>query len=275
MFKLNKYPYLYKYLLFSSIHSLTYCLISFLFCSTTLYAQTELLTFQENLPCINKKFSIVAHVVLDENGSPAVEEEEIRTSVEEVNVYFEPICVSFEVCEVRTISNYQFNMLNKEEELDRVHIENHVANRINAYYVTEIGEGGAVLGCANLNGIIRPNGGGIVLRTPDLITLAHEIGHYFGLLHTFEGAGAELVNGSNCATAGDQICDTPADPFVEEEDIENYVQDCRFISLKRDANGEYYRPDVGNIMSYYPCACGFTHGQYLKMAELAQAAEMW
>src|SRR5688572_24374172 len=71
-------------------------------------------------------------------------------------------------------------------------------------------------------------------------TLAHELGHYFSLMHTHygwecnpytvadygnpvtkiytlpcpSGGGAvliELVDSSNCATAADKICDTPAD----------------------------------------------------------------
>lgn len=43
------------------------------------------------------------------------------------------------------------------------------------------------------------------------ITLIHELGHGFGLYHTFEGDSngtACPVNG-NCSTDGDQICDTP------------------------------------------------------------------
>jgi len=109
-------------------------------------------------------------------------------------------------------------------------------------------------------------------------TLTHEMGHMFGLLHTFEGNGIELVNGSNCETEGDLICDTPADPFVEGDDMSLYIgEDCEFISIKLDSNFQYYQPDVGNIMSYYPCSCGFTRGQYLKMAEtfLNSDPKMW
>jgi hypothetical protein len=37
-------------------------------------------------------------------------------------------------------------------------------------------------------------------------TIAHEMGHALGLLHTQETAyGAELVDESNCNTAGDQV----------------------------------------------------------------------
>lgn len=239
-------------------------------------AQFDLLTHQEQLPCVNKKFSIVAHILLDPQGNPVVDEDNIKSNVEAANTYWEPICVSFEVCDFKIIPNYQFDTLIKEAELDRLHEENHVANRINMYYIQAFeGELEGAAGCASLGGIGSLNGGGLVLAGTGVGTLLHEMGHYFGLPHTFEGSGVELVDGSNCETAGDGICDTPADPFVEGEDMAEYVSDCRFISLKVDANGEYYRPDIGNIMSYYPCTCGFTFGQYFRMAQLAQNSGMW
>ena len=44
----------------------------------------------------------------------------------------------------------------------------------------------------------------------------HEMGHFFGLLHTHGYSNTvktdEFVDGSNCNEAGDYFCDTPADP---------------------------------------------------------------
>ena len=37
--------------------------------------------------------------------------------------------------------------------------------------------------------------------------LAHEMGHYFGLYHVFQGSGSCVNN--DCTTDGDRICDTP------------------------------------------------------------------
>jgi hypothetical protein len=102
---------------------------------------------------------------------------------------------------------------------------------------------------------------------------------FFSLKHTFEGNGSELVDGSNCTVEGDGICDTPADPYVEGEDLALYVDNtCRFISNKQDLAGNYYNPDLGNIMSYYECdTCGFTWGQLTAMAQayLASAIKFW
>mgnify|MGYP003608651565 CR=1 FL=1 len=67
---------------------------------------------------------------------------------------------------------------------------------------------------------------------------AHEFGHCLNLWHTFQGTAsgtsgcAELINGSNCATCGDYVCDTPADANIGA------------------TNG--YNPDLTNDMSYSP-----------------------
>lgn len=86
-------------------------------------------------------------------------------------------------------------------------------------------------------------------------TLAHEIGHYFGLMHTHETFyGAELVDGSNCAFAGDLICDTPADPGLGNA---NVSPGCVYTGTVVDGNMMPYTPDVTNIMSYARKECRF------------------
>jgi len=255
-------------------------LTSFLFLTTILaFGQgNQLITYEQPLPCLNKKFTVIVHFVEDIDGNTNIEEQTVLDVIEGINGYWDEICVSFEVCEFRTIPNYNYDLLDGDIEWPQMNIEYHQANRINIFYVDDI-EGLAVQasGFATLNGIVNLTGGGIVLKKDSgLGTLSHEMGHYFGLVHTFEGNGSELVNGDNCETEGDGICDTPADPFVPNEDEAEYIRDCTFISNKVDANGEFYRPDVGNIMSYYSCTCGFTTGQYLKMAEVCSAGpSMW
>jgi hypothetical protein len=94
------------------------------------------------------------------------------------------------------------------------------------------------------------------------------MGHFFGLLHTFESdTGQELVDGSNCATAGDLVCDTEANPTDDGEDFE-LDSDCNYIGQPAiDANGDFYVPPSKNFMSYSPCKCEFTTQQYNRMVE--------
>lgn len=235
------------------------------------YSQT-----QERLPCIDKKFSIVVHIVRDNTPSPGITEAQILENVDTLNNKFAPICVSFEVCEFRYIDNSYYNTI-KNKNWEEMQILYNVKNRINIYYVNDIQVPIAgACGFAGLGCITNVNSEGIVIKKlascigSTSKTLAHEMGHYFSLEHTFTGSGTELVDGSNCTTAGDQICDTPSDPFVMGDNPSNYVDgSCKFISMLQDANGDYYDPMVGNIMSYYPdnCACGFTHDQYMRMAK--------
>jgi hypothetical protein len=102
----------------------------------------------------------------------------------------------------------------------------------------------------------------------------HELGHYFGLLHTHETAnGAENVtrnNGDgcwNCQTAGDLLCDTPADPDLSE--TANDYPSCAYTGTGTDAcNGDSYVPMIDNIMSYADKYCRdvFTSEQIERMA---------
>ena len=111
-------------------------------------------------------------------------------------------------------------------------------------------------------------------------TSSHEVGHFFSLPHTFygwenidvtpygTGNVPSSVNGapteradrsgacSNCTTAGDRFCDTPAD----------YTSDraaCPFNQGVKDNCGNAIDPEESLIMSYYfdPCVDSFTPEQ--------------
>lgn len=111
------------------------------------------------------------------------------------------------------------------------------------------------------------------------IVIPHELGHNFNLYHTFgntnSGNSAELVTrgaGANCSSAGDLLCDTPADPYTfPGGNIQHNSQGCQvYAGTGTDANGDTYNPQMGNIMSYYAnsdpaCLRFFTAGQYDRM----------
>lgn len=112
----------------------------------------------------------------------------------------------------------------------------------------------------------------------DYKPLSHEVGHFFGLPHPFngwdftpwdpaihgnpvglyspDGTPNEFVNGSNCATAGDGICDTPADYLFGPS------TNCTYNMNAKDPNGELLDPQEDNFMNYFECGeYHFTQGQ--------------
>lgn len=234
------------------------------------------------LPCLNRTFTIVAHVLDNPDLTPSHEEEDILAAVETLNFFFEPICTSFEICEFRRVENYQYDILERpQNEWNELINKHHVDNRINIFFMTEIDNETAGFSAGSINNLTS---GGIALAS--LGAFVHEMGHFFGLPHTFGENGnddlvtLELVDGSNSETAGDLILDTPADPYDPNDTTTIYMDStlCRFIAPLVDANGEYYTPHVGNIMTYLACSgCEFTHDQFRQMAQsyLDAPEKMW
>lgn len=242
-------------------------------------AWSQYTTKQATLPCVNKEFNLVAHIVRDSMGDLNILESDIAAAVDTLNKYYAPVCMSFNLCEVLVIDNFQYDNTEDENEWNELKVKYLLENRINVFFVETIDwDENEECGFADVGAIMMMDGPGAILMKKTCTvdepkSLVHEMGHFFGLLHTFDTeAGEELVSGDNCEEAGDLICDTPADPYQIGQAVENYVDvemGCRFIDGSSDKEGQVYIPHVGNFMSYYPdtCKCGFTYGQYQRMVD--------
>ncbi len=263
---------------------LAFCMFSL---SNASVGQVKSFYYQDkNLPCLDKKFTIAVHFIKDSLGGTYLSEDSLISYLGVVNKIFKPICVSFELCSIDTLPYYEFDYIGNDKENIEMQKRFNKKYRINLYVVNRVKKTlPEFCGLAIFKGITHMFDGDIIAekKCTNGLFLCHIFGHYFGLQHTSFGTGTELVNGSNCLTAGDKICDTPADPYDPYETNGDYIpfiniKTCTFISKKKDANGEYYRPDVGNIMSLYTeCYCGFSSGQYRLMAQnyLNSPAKMW
>jgi len=256
-------------------------------------ANAQLHHRNQDLPCVNKNYNLIAHVAVDStNREPLYSEVALEEMVEKLNEIFSPICISFSLCDFNVLENdyalgrVRGEPISKEQQLEELKSRFSLRRRINIFFLdfvfnelcgTSTFEGILTLNDANIftEQVCRGNGSGIALE------VAHHLGHIFGLRNTYDVNTIELVDGSNCATAGDRICDTPADPFGQDERtpeeqilIDNgelqeafISSSCEFIYEIKDPNGDYYNPDMGNIMTAYPCKCGFTQDQFRKMVE--------
>lgn len=93
------------------------------------------------------------------------------------------------------------------------------------------------------------------------VVIIHEMGHYLGLYHTFEGG----CNNSNCLADGDKICDTPPDNSTAFTSCSLPVNSCStdaqsgFPTDQNDLTQDYM--DYGN----WDCMTVFTQGQADRM----------
>lgn len=266
-------------------------LIAYLFVQPNILAQNSSQFGQ--LPYLYKNLNVLVHVTVDSaNRKPIVSDSIILETFEKVSGFFEPIGVSFTVCEIRVIeNNYTYSVIKKnpisvERVFDKMDKLFTLPRRINVYLCQFIDSYDC--GHAIFEGIGSESDANIWVAKDNCMdplaeNIAHQMGHIFGLHDTNQnGEELELVDGSNCETHGDLICDTPADPFGHIEDFEfvssdpnlnPYYIDCEFILKEKDPNGDFYQPDMGNIMSPYPCKCTFTKQQYEKMVEIYYDSE--
>lgn len=212
------------------------------------------------------KIPIKFHALKNSAGEGGMTETEKDELMVQMNNYFANSNIELvhqgDVNEIIDDNNYDFDSENE----GAVAVANDVSKTINVYFSNSITSNGV-----GICGYTRfPPSSDRVFVAYDCInggTTEHEIGHYFTLYHTHgttnTGTTDELADGSNCATAGDRICDTPADPNLSG----NVSPSCTYTGTAKDVNGQSYTPDPTNIMSYSPGPCRerFTIGQYDRM----------
>ena len=203
------------------------------------------------------KVPVVAHIVRRSNGTGGLSEADLRASIDRANVHFIQASMQLELCAVRYIDSDRFfgTYFDDDSSDARLHtapvldVKNrNVAGKLNVYCVPN----------ASTSWAWRPNRDAnmqhILFRNDHVrneSTFSHEVGHWFGLMHTHGGSTSELVNGSNCGTEGDLVCDTPADPNISGQ----VNSSCAYTGTATDRNGNRFAPDPANLLSYAPKIC--------------------
>lgn len=204
--------------------------------------------------CLNVLF----HVVRNTNGTNAFNTPEIDEIVNFLNESFNSQNITINNIGVDFINNSDFvNIDNSTEARTLGQVNNH-NDAINYYIVETLWNirDNFVIGTSNS---IPSNN--LIIRSDRVLTSTspHELGHCLNLLHTHQTSiEAENIDGSNCSSAGDLVCDTPADPRLGANNVN---RNCDYIG------GNGYNPLTNNIMSYSrgQCRDEFTNGQGQRM----------
>lgn len=244
--------------------SAQYCASSEVTGNTSKRTQTSSLTAK-----INGDDAIVINLVfniMNSGSTSTVTEAQCLTTLATLNERFKDSDIAFRFNGYRNYFNNSASTINSDTEFNGLDNINSTTTSLRVYLVD--GFAGdfstGVIGKAQLPGTFMA----IRKDSRNTFVLAHEIGHNLNLFHTFHGAScepdpdipAELANGSNCATAGDLVCDTPADPCMNQGTVDTA---CNYTG------GGGFNPDTSNYMSYTELFCGtnFSDGQTTRMRD--------
>ncbi|MTE27774.1 T9SS type A sorting domain-containing protein [Winogradskyella ouciana] len=221
---------------------------------------------------------VKAHIIRTTAGFGGLTPTELDDAMAIMNTFYANAGLEFFLCEgINYINNDTYYDFETFEE-DALTSGNNVNGVINIYFANSIvssSSGGGLCGYA-----YYPGGPETILManscTTNGSTLSHEMGHFFGLRHTHGNSNVynsteELVDGSNCETTGDLICDTPADPKLGNNNVNAA---CEFFDFAQDGNGEYYQADPLNVMSYSRKVCRtlFSAQQYARINAIYQVS---
>jgi hypothetical protein len=220
---------------------------------------------------------ITVYITKNNQGQTNVNLATIDASVALLNQAFDPVKVTFKLAAVNYIDNYHFDIIHMATNEKYLVAQNYTANTINIYFVSELYSTAEQQICGYT--YYPSKSKDVILINKNCLNeafIVEQIGHFFNLYHTHETTfGNELVNRSNCGTAGDLCCDTPADPGLTGKVATN----CQYTGTSSDANGSYYTPTTNNFMSLSPlaCRCFFSDKQLIRMINcmLKTKSHLW
>ncbi|MDR3328431.1 MAG: hypothetical protein LBT04_10075 [Prevotellaceae bacterium] len=164
---------------------------------------------------------IFIHIVRNVNGITNIDVNNALTTIPDyLNSSYSSADIQFQLVGFDYIDSEYYNSIDTREKQDALLSTNFHNNAIDIYVVgTNTNTGGAAGRAASIPATALFLHGGYYYQS----SLPHEMGHCLGLWHTHHGTvnegGSdthqckELVDGSNGATCGDYISDTPADPI--------------------------------------------------------------
>ena len=220
--------------------------------------------------------AIKPYIFRQTDGTGGVSLNKLQSELAHINTLFAGSNIQFYFLESDFIDGSPYYDFEQSTEQDALFTNYSVANTISLYVINEFTEDGFCFSSRTNSTLgIRA-----IILDKDCVAgdvlgndLAQGLGFLFSLDWTHGTSNTtltdELVDGSNCATAGDQVCDTPASP-----NLSGLVDSqCNYTGTATDANGDPFDPLVNNIMSFSRRTCmdSFTPGQLAKMESYASS----
>ncbi len=227
---------------------------------------------------------LTIHIVRRSDGTGGFTLDQLAIAMSDLNRIWQPVGVQFFIYgRIDYINDdSHFNVPDDQRRRNDLRGVNVVDNTINVYFANLAGLCGQSTFTndgTTVHGVLMDiNCAGVATNSS---SFAHEIAHYFDLYHTHETwpdnmgnpTKVECPSGNNCSTAGDLLCDTPADP-----NLENRVDaDCVYNNSATTPGGcdmTAYNPPTRNLMSYSTKTCRdqFTAGQIQKVLQVLTTA---
>ncbi len=235
--------------------------------------------------------------VITSNGNYSFIEPEywMHEAIRWMNQRFVTQNVSFYLCSIDTKENPNYYNLSVGDPIKLTELNNLYGDpqALNVFLVNDI-NGATGFYTARPNGTVQ---NAVVIKSVQgfLHALAHEVGHFLGLDHTFDRTGGTifcqngafrvprlrpnsscLIPNSTCAclsgvcnaeNSGDYISDTPVDPYAPDQSVNlcatgsECSDNCSQTIIAGDPNNPcfqetlVYTPPRNNIMSYHSEAC--------------------
>ncbi len=216
------------------------------------------------------------HIVNKSDGTGGIKEDRVIQELCNINTRYAPYKIKFYLNDKFNYinSNNLYNTPGSNFAKGKIRSNrNKYPNAVDMFIVNNIPNEGS--GGGNILGYYTPELQVLVIRKSQFAingqTTVHELGHFFSLQHPFYGwecdpydpekhgnpvdklniCGSyeiEFADGSNCETAGDFICDTPADYMTGITDSDG---DCKMDYIIIDYHGDTVKTMENNYMSYY------------------------
>lgn len=213
---------------------------------------------------------VVITIFTSNSGVYEVSESDLLQEITKSNTYLANSNINLNFCRFRYIANDDYYTIDYDTWDSAVLFDENQEDALNIYVVNE-DTSNSICGYAYYPSPGFTGQHMLMMKNcigPNQTTFIHELGHYFGLIHTHGPINGtltdELVNGSNCTTAGDRLCDTAADPQLSYATVD---VNCVYIGDTFDINNDIFMPEPRNFMSYARKTCRnlFSPNQYSLM----------